>query len=159
MRAPFFYFGLLFLLFGPAVKADFAAGMAAYEKHDYATALKEWRPLAEAGDAPTQFNLGLMYLDGVGVPQSSEHAVEWFRRAADRGYPKAQYNLGSLYAVGHGVRRDLITAHMWMNLCAASGDAKCAKQRDLVAAKLKARDLATAQHRAAEWKPVTPASK
>ncbi len=159
MRAPHPYLALLLLWFGQALKADFAAGMVAYEKHDYATALKEWRPLAEAGDAPTQFNLGLMYLDGVGVPQSSEHAVEWFRRSADRGYPKAQYNLGSLYAVGHGVRRDLITAHMWMNLCAASGDGKCAKQRDLLAAKLKPRDLATAQHRAAEWKPITPASK
>ncbi len=133
--------------------------MAAYEKHDYATAVKEWRPLAEAGDAPTQFNLGLMYLDGVGVPQNSEQAIEWFRRSADRGYTRAQYNLGSLYAVGRGVRRDLITAHMWMNLCAASGDAKCAAQRDLIAGKMKARDLATAQRRATGWKPVTPETK
>lgn len=159
MRVRAFYFALSLALLGQSLQADFAAGMSAYEKHDYATALKEWRPLAEAGDAPTQFNLGLMYLDGAGVPQSSEHAVEWFRRSADQGYTKAQYNLGSLYALGHGVRRDLITAHMWMNLCAASGDGKCAKQRDLVGAKLKPRDLAIAQRRAAEWKPVTPATK
>ena len=151
-----------FLLWGQAdacPTCDFAAGMAAYEKHDYATAVKEWRPLAEAGDAPTQFNLGLMYLDGVGVPQNSEQAMEWFRKSADRGYAKAQYNLGALYAVGRGVRKDLITAHMWMNLCAASGDAKCARQRDLIAGKMKARDLATAQRRATDWKPITPATK
>ena len=141
------------------LKADFAAGMRAYEQRDYATAVKEWRPLAEAGDAPTQFNLGLMYLDGVGVPQSSEHALEWFRRAADHGYAKAQYNLGSLYAVGRGVRKDLITAHMWMNLCAASGDTRCATQRDLLGGRMKARDVAAAQRRAAEWKPVSPAPK
>ena len=147
------------MLLGQALEADFAAGMTAYEKHDYATAVKEWRPLAEAGDAPTQFNLGLMYLDGVGVPQNSEQAIEWFRKSADRGYAKAQYNLGSLYAVGRGVRKDLITAHMWMNLCAASGDAKCATHRDLIAGKMKARDLATAQRRATDWKPVTPETK
>lgn len=159
MRVRHVYVALSLVLFGQALKADFAAGMRAYENHDYATAVKEWRPLAEAGDAPTQFNLGLMYLDGVGVPQNSAQAIEWFRRSADRGYTRAQYNLGSLYAVGRGVRRDLITAHMWMNLCAATGDAKCAAQRDLIAAKMKARDLATAQRRATDWKPVTPETK
>ena len=159
MRARYFFASLSLVLFDQALRADFAAGMRAYEQRDYATAVKEWRPLAEAGDAPTQFNLGLMYLDGVGVPQSSEHAIEWFRRAADQGYAKAQYNLGSLYAVGRGVRKDLITAHMWMNLCAASGDAKCSTQRDLLGGRMKARDVATAQRRAADWKTVTHAPK
>lgn len=133
--------------------ADFAAGLRAYEGKDYATALKEWLPLAEAGDAASQFNLGLMYLDGVGVPQNDEKAVLWFRRSADQGYAKAQGNLGALYAVGRGVRRDYVGAHVWLNLCAASGDSKCAAQRDLVAKKLKHRDLLEAQRRAAEWKP------
>src|SRR5918911_1031109 len=80
--------------------ADFAAGLSAYKAKDYATAVKEWLPLAEAGDAPSQFNLGLMYLDGTGVPQNDEKAVEWFRRSADQGYAKAQGNLGALYATG-----------------------------------------------------------
>ena len=137
------------------VHADFAAGLRAYEGKDYATALKEWVPLAEAGDAPSQFNVGLMYLDGVGVPQSDLKAVEWFRRSAEQGYAKAQGNLGVLYAVGRGVRRDYVGAHMWLNLCAASGDSKCAAQRDLVAKKMKQRDVLEAQRRATEWKPLT----
>lgn len=141
-------------LLGTVLRADFAAGMKAYENHDYVTALKEWQPLAQSGDAAAQFNLGLMYLDGTGVPQSVTHSVEWFRRSADQGYAKAQYNLGAMYAVGRGVRRDYISAHMWLNLCAATGDPKCIAQRDLVATKLKARDLAAAQRRAAEWKPI-----
>ncbi|MGI8741466.1 MAG: tetratricopeptide repeat protein [Bryobacteraceae bacterium] len=149
---------LAIALFGRVLKADFAAGMKAYESRDYATAAKEWRPLADSGDAAAQFNLGLMYLDGTGVPQSVEHSVEWFRRSADRGYTKAQYNLGAMYAVGRGVRRDYISAHMWLNLCAASGDEKCIAQRDLVAKRMKARDLQAAQRRAAEWKPI-PAMK
>jgi TPR repeat protein len=40
--------------------ADYQAGMDAYNRGDYATALREWRPLAELGIAPAQFNLGLL---------------------------------------------------------------------------------------------------
>ena len=48
--------------------ADFDDGVAAYEAGDYATALKEWRPLAEQGDAEAQFNLGKMYIFDLGDP-------------------------------------------------------------------------------------------
>src|SRR6266853_414739 len=142
---------LLVALLAPLLHADFAAGLHAYEAKDYATAAREWLPLAEAGDAASQFNLGLLYLDGLGEPQSDEKAVEWFRRSADQGYAKAQGNLGALYATGRGVRRDYVGAHMWLNLCAASGDSKCATQRDLIAKKMKHRDLLEAQRRATEW--------
>ena len=40
---------------------DFDAGLEAANRGDFAAALKEWRPLAEAGDALAQFNLGNMY--------------------------------------------------------------------------------------------------
>ena len=143
---------LLFTLFATALCADFGAGLRAYQQKDYAAALKEWQPLADSGDPAAQFNLALMYLDGTGVPQSTDHAVEWFKRSADHGYTKAQYNLGGLYASGKGVKRNYVTAHMWLNLCSASGDAKCAAQRDLVAQKMKPKDLAEAQRRAIEWK-------
>ena len=50
-----------------ATSADFAAGLSAYQKGDYAKAISEWRPLAEQGVAAAQFNLGLMALDGSGL--------------------------------------------------------------------------------------------
>ena len=137
-----------------AAHADFAAGLKAYEDHDFVTAAKEWRALADAGDAPSQFNLGLLYLDGAGVVQNFDQAIEWFHRSADQGYVKAQHNLGALYGSGTGVRKNYVSAHIWLNLCAATGDAQCAVQRDLVAKKMKARDLAEAQRRAHEWKPI-----
>lgn len=143
---------LVLALLTPSLMADFAAGLNAYQKKDYAGALKEWKPLADSGDPAAQFNLALMYLDGTGVPQSYDHAVEWFKRSADHGYTKAQYNLGGLYAGGKGVKRNYITAHFWLNVCASSGDAKCAAQRDLVAQKMKAKDLAEAQRQAVAWK-------
>ena len=61
---------LLTLLVGtPAFSADFQKGLTAVQSGDYATALREWTPLAEQGNASAQFGLGLMYREGRGVPQ------------------------------------------------------------------------------------------
>ena len=54
----------LMLAPGAGAAQDFAAGQSAYDAGDYATALQEWRPLAEQGDAEAQFMLGFMYDDG-----------------------------------------------------------------------------------------------
>ncbi len=56
-------------LWFPSVSAlaDFESGAAAYTRGDYATALEEWKPLAEAGNVASQFNLGLMYYNGKGT--------------------------------------------------------------------------------------------
>ena len=57
---------------------DFEKGFAAAQKGDFATALKEWRPLAAQGDATAQFNLGVMYEKGDGVTQDYKEAVRLF---------------------------------------------------------------------------------
>src|ERR1700688_4215967 len=95
---------------------DFRAGLDAYQKGDYVEAAKEWRPLAEAGDASAQFNLGLLYLDGHGVPQNPTEAANWFRRAAEQDYTLAQHNLGAMYGSGQGVKRDFVQAYKWLNI-------------------------------------------
>ena len=51
--------------------------MAAYDRKDYATALREFRPLAEQGMAEAQFNLGTFYQFGWGVRQDHAEAVRW----------------------------------------------------------------------------------
>jgi TPR repeat protein len=56
--------------------ADFDNGVAAYERGDYATAFREWLPLAEQGDAQAQYNLGGMYQFGEGVPVNDAEAVK-----------------------------------------------------------------------------------
>ncbi len=65
--------------------ADFQDGLAAYQRGDYQTALREWRPLAEQGYAPAQYNIGSMYKNGHGVPQDYAEAARWYRRAAEQG--------------------------------------------------------------------------
>jgi len=51
--------------------SSYQEGMDAYERGDYDTALKELQPLAEQGHTEAQFNLGLMYYEGLGVSPSS----------------------------------------------------------------------------------------
>ena len=109
--------------------------------------------MAEQGDAAAQFNLGLLYYDGLGVPQDYVVAAEWFLKSAEQDYGKAQLNLGALYGIGKGVKRDYVQAYKWLNLCAAKGDSKCAAQRDLVAKKLSASKITTAQRLSSEFKP------
>jgi uncharacterized protein len=133
--------------------ADFNTGLTAYNKGDYTAAAKEWRPLAEQGVAAAQFNLGLMYYDGHGVPLDFAQAAEWFTKAAEQDYGKAQYDLGAMYGIGKGVKRDYVQAYKWLNLCAAKGDDRCAEQRDLVAKKLKASQLTAAQRMSSEFTP------
>ena len=79
---------------GTSWGADFYKGVDAYNSGDFATALREWRPLAEQGDARAQFNLGLMYDNGEGVPQDYKSALKWYTLAAEQGHADALYNLG-----------------------------------------------------------------
>ena len=83
---------ILFCLTSNVVwSADFFKGMDAYDKGDYASALSEWTPLAEQGDAVAQNNLGLMYDRGHGVQQDYEIALKWSRLSAEQGYANAQW--------------------------------------------------------------------
>ena len=62
---------------GSVCAQDFDKGLRAYDAGDYATALREWKVLAERGDASAQINLGLMYSTGQGVVQDNKEAVKW----------------------------------------------------------------------------------
>lgn len=97
-------------------------GTAAYERKDYATALRLWTPLASKGDAPAQHALGKLYARGVGVLQDKVEARKWYQRAAVQGYALAQYDLGLAYGLGAGVARDVVLADMWLLLAASNGD-------------------------------------
>jgi hypothetical protein len=65
----------------PAV-ADFQTGLTAYQRSDYAAALREWLPVADAGNPTAQLYLGLMYERGHGVPVNLAEARRWYERAA-----------------------------------------------------------------------------
>ncbi len=72
-------------LSGTAHAQDFQKGLAAAQAGDYATALQEWRPLAEQGDASAQYYLGVMYDNGKGVLQDNIMAHMWYNIASANG--------------------------------------------------------------------------
>ncbi len=112
---------LILMLTGGAAAGPLEDGIAAYERGDYATALRLWRPLAEQGNAFLQYNLGLMYTKGQGVPRDHAEAIKWYRLAAEQGYAAAQSNLGLMYEKGRGVPQDYAEAAKWYRLAAEQG--------------------------------------
>jgi hypothetical protein len=138
---------LLVLLLTGRSWADLAEGLNAYYKGDWATAVREFRTLAEQGDAPAQYKLGTMYLMGFGVPQDHAQSKHWFglaaeqgfaptpelapemliRIAAERGDADYQYQLGDMYLRGKGfigedVPQDYAQAVHWFGLAAKQGN-------------------------------------
>lgn len=105
-----------------ASAADFQKGKDAYDIKDYATALAEFMPLAEAGHPKAQFYLGRMYDNGIGVPKNKKEGVKWYRLAAEAGDVDAQRFLGSSYKHGSGVLQDYEEAVKWYRLAAEAGD-------------------------------------
>ena len=153
MKSLLTIFTLVFTLFvaNTAFSADFQKGLTAAQSGDYATALREWTPLAKQGNAYAQYNLGLMYANGHGVPQDDKTAVKWYRLAAEQGYADAQeyldklllheklksltlaaengdkhasFKLGGMYngtILGHGIPKDRKMARKWWKLAAEQG--------------------------------------
>ena len=141
---------IVFTLPGTAQAQDLTKGIEAYHAGDYATALQEWKPLAEQGDAAAQLFLGFMHDYGEGVPQNFKAAVKWYRKAAEQGDADAQYNLGFMYEFGKGVIQDKVLAHMWYNIGTANGDELSAKYRDEIAKDMSREAIEKAQAMARE---------
>jgi TPR repeat protein len=107
---------------------------------------------SEQGNFPAEYLLGTFYYVDQGMPQDSQDALKWFRRAADHGYPGAQFMLSSMYALGQGVQQDLVQAHMWANLAAAQGLQDALEVRDALEKKMTSAQVVQAQKMAREWK-------
>jgi uncharacterized protein len=110
------------LLKSPA-RAGLEEGVAAYEAGNLPLALKEFRAGAETNDVSCQYNLAVMYEQGVGVAKDEKEALGWYRKAAEQGNSNAQFNLGVLYENGRGMPVDFAQANQWYRKAAVQGDA------------------------------------
>lgn len=106
----------------PAFAQDFNKGVIAFQAGDYAGALSHWQPLAETDDAEAQRNIGIMYQQGLGLPQNNSEAAKWYRRAADNGHSRAPQNLGAMYEEGAGVLQNFGEAAKWYRVAAERGN-------------------------------------
>jgi len=78
---------------------DFDQGVEDFNKGDYIKALNTFYMLAKQDDDKSQYNVGLIYANGLGVTKDLTQAQTWYEKAAKQGNAKAQYNLAQLYQV------------------------------------------------------------
>ena len=145
---------------------------AADVQFNFDAAVRWFRTVAEheqdfVGNS-AQFNLGVIYDIGLGVPEDNAEAarwlrktgdnlfllvdyqddaktVKWLRRFAELGFAVAQYRLGLKYAYGEGVPKDYVRAYAWSNLAAAQGDKGAAWIRDELQSGMTSDQIARAQ--------------
>jgi hypothetical protein len=149
LRAALLALSLSFSLLPNTALAGYAEGYAAYKKQDFATALREFEPLASQGHAQSQFVIGLMYHNGQGVAKNDAEAVKWFRQAANQGNSTFQYYFGGVYDQGQGVAQDYKEAVKWYRLAANQGNANA--QNDLGVMYAKGQGVAQDDKEAVKW--------
>lgn len=88
-------------------KSKYLKGDEAYNRGEYARALKYWEDGAK-NDPACIVALGRVYQNGIRVPQDLQRALRYFIQAAEQNYPNAYYDLGDCYLEGIGVERDVV---------------------------------------------------
>ncbi len=78
--------------------AAFQKGVAAAQSQNHAETLRWFSLAAQQGHATAVGNVGLMHLQGVGVPRNPAKGTQWLTWAADRGDAQSLFNLGLLHA-------------------------------------------------------------
>ncbi|MBF0278767.1 MAG: sel1 repeat family protein [SAR324 cluster bacterium] len=106
-----------------AVANQYEGGLAAYQRGDFESAFKEFKILADRGDAWAQGRIGTMYETGQGVPKDEKKAVQWYFQGALGGQAWAQVNLGTMYREGRGVEQNYTEAARWFRRAAQDGNA------------------------------------
>src|SRR5580658_537594 len=108
------------LLAGNALWADGVAGMAAFKKGDYRAAFREWKVAADKGQPEAEYDLGLLYAKGLGVPRDLQAAQQWYEASALQGNAQAEFSLGQMYAQGWGIPSNDASALRWMEMANGS---------------------------------------
>jgi TPR repeat protein len=125
MKSPVFA-AILSAIFASLVSsssiAGFDEGIAAYQANNLPLAYKEFRAAAETGHMDSQFNLGLMYENGIGIAKDEKEAIVWYLKAAEQGSAFAQYNVAVLYENGRGTAVDFAQANEWYRKASVQGD-------------------------------------
>lgn len=105
-----------------ATPPDESAGREAFLKKDYAAAYRNWKPLADGGDANAQFNLAVLYERGLGVRRDLSEAFTLCHLAAAQGLAAAEVDLGRMYSRGWGTAQRYGEAFQWFEKAAEQGD-------------------------------------
>jgi hypothetical protein len=116
-----------------------------------AKSLPELRKLAGQGDAEAQWQMGVRFHNGEGVPHDDAQAMQWFERAAEQGHVTAQGALGAYYFAARGVPKDLSKAYFWSVIAVAQGDEISKGRLELLASQMTQAQVYAARQQAEVW--------
>ncbi len=116
-----------------------------------ANPLGSLRSLADRGDADAQWQMGVRYHNGEGVPRDDAQAMQWFLRAAEQGHVVAQATLGAYYWAGRGVPQDLSKAYFWSAIALAQGDENSKSRLEGLASQMTRAQVLAARQQAEAW--------
>ena len=139
-----------------AAEGEWDQAKSAHERGDYAAEIALVRPMSEKGYPFAQFNLGVLYDQGKGVPQDNAQAMQWYQKAAEQGLPQAQINLGIMYEEGQGVPVDNVRAYFWYTLADSQGDGLAPQAKRDIAKKMTPAQVEDAERQAKEYKAAHP---
>lgn len=100
----------------------FEKGLTALDNGDNDLAVQFFLASAEAGNASSQYNMGIAYVDGIGVQSDNDRAFYWYRKAAQQGHDDAQLKLGLFYYRGVSVAKDIEKAIYWFRQSSDQGN-------------------------------------
>ena len=99
---------------------DKAIGL--FEEEKYSESIKIFERLAEQNDSVAQYYLGHFFSEGLGVPENSEAAVNFYMLSANQGYAPAQETIGGYYIDGPYLHQNFREAAKWLMLSAEQGE-------------------------------------
>lgn len=127
-----FFTAIFFSLFPVKLHADedkdYEQGVYLLDRGEFIEALKAFGKAAKNGNSDAQYQIGIMFLEGMGMNTNPEDAAYWFRKAAQNGHAPSQYEIGNCFLKGIGVQSDTRMAAEWFRRAAEQGDPDAALQ-------------------------------
>lgn len=105
----FLSFLLAYVIATPAF-CGFVEGETAFNQQHYSQAFSEFLPIANQGDFRSQYYVGYLYLNGLGIPQDTKEGLNYLQKAVDQNYDMAQSLMAFLYSEGQVVPKDMSKA-------------------------------------------------
>jgi hypothetical protein len=118
----FIFVACIFFPSSFALANSFEKGLDYYDKGKFSEAFSTWEKLANNGHLGSQFNLAVLYEQGVGVSKDLQQAAKWYRKAAEQKDINAQFALAKMFEQGIGVDKNLGEARKWFSRVISNSD-------------------------------------
>jgi TPR repeat protein len=102
--------------------AHFESGLKALDANNMPLAFKDFLAAAKEGHALSQYNVALMYEQGLGISKNEKEAFFWYVKSSSQGNAAAQFNLGVFFENGRGTKVDFAKANAWYRKASVQGD-------------------------------------